>query len=283
MNKSTKTPDWGKTLGKFEKLDLQLNFGLKEITKSFEKLSNNLPDWSKTLGEFKKIDLQLNFGLQEIAKGFANLLKSPIRNDQEDLQTIAENGWFISFWHTSIAEIPHLAQLFKKQQHADAEKRLANHFRSLLSQIETGLVEDYSARSTLISNAFQAHKNKLYDLSVPIFLIQAEGIIRDKFEASVYSKAPEHQKKIQKALDHVGNGGFGSTFFTSLVSPLPLSASTNSPSFKKTDLNRHAILHGLDSEYGNEINSLKAISWIHYVHSFCDVINDTDEDVSSDN
>jgi len=281
MNKSISPPNWGKTLGKFKRLDLQLNSSLQEITKSFAKLTINFPDWGKTLYKYDKTNFQLNLGLQELAEGFANLLKFPERNDHEDLQTIAENGWFISFWHTSIAEIPLLAQLFRERQHADAEQRLADHFRSLLSKIETELVKAYPMRSCLLGNAFEAHKNELYDLSVLIFLIQAEGIIRDKFDASVYSKAPQHRKKIQQALDHVGNGGFGTTFFTSLVSPLPLSASTDSPSFKKTDLNRHAILHGLDSEYGHEINSLKAISWLHYVNSFCDEIDDTCEEIAA--
>ena len=62
-------------------------------------------------------------------------------------------------------------------------------------------------------------------------------------------------------------GTITSALLEPLKNPIAVASSYNDRSNYPDVLNRHEILHGIDYEYGNEINSLKVISILNYISS----------------
>jgi len=95
------------------------------------------------------------------------------------LKTLAENGWFISWWNTPVAWIYPLARLFESGQTEHANRRLRNHFAEQIVSIECRLRKQFPRRAAVLQKAFAAHRSRDYELAIPVFLIQADGIARE--------------------------------------------------------------------------------------------------------
>jgi hypothetical protein len=50
--------------------------------------------------------------------------------------------------------------------------------------------------------------------------------------------------------------------------PIPLNVSERNPLLLEGALNRHEVLHGVDTSYATARNSLRAVSWLQYVALF---------------
>jgi len=114
--------------------------------------------------------------------------------------------------------------------------------------------------------AFQAHHRTEYELSIPVFLAQADGVCQEVTGYKLYGRK---QKKPITA-------GFAANFvyeflieavLEPLRTPLPISASLNDEDYRVGTLNRHEVLHGISVDYGTRTNSLKAMSLLSYVCS----------------
>jgi len=131
-----------------------------------------------------------------------------------------------------------------------------------------------NTRCDLLQPALSAHLHADYILSVPVLLAQVEGAYREWLGAvgqqrnSPFRKASAQElADIRGVLDvsdlllyeHLG------TF--SRVIPEQLAASVQSPAdlttlrqrFPLGFLSRHAVMHGIDINYGSEENSIKAL------------------------
>jgi hypothetical protein len=131
----------------------------------------------------------------------------------------------------------------------------------------TTLVRDWrenvvvATRAEILEQALEAHVQGKYALSVPPFLAQLEGIVAD-------AKHPANRRMSQDNIkDYVRQVAAGDdlmgTIITDFVSNVVLA------NFYRGDpvppFSRHAILHGADTTYANERNSIKAILTFDYV------------------
>jgi hypothetical protein len=119
-------------------------------------------------------------------------------------------------------------------------------------------------RADIVEQAMTAHAHGWYALSVPPLLAQLEGIVADgkhigERAARRFSQdsIKEYVRELAVADDLMGE------FIVHFVSNIVLA------NFYRGDVlpefSRHAILHGADVEYGNEVNSAKAILVFDYV------------------
>jgi hypothetical protein len=134
-----------------------------------------------------------------------------------------------------------------------------NYYKNNLNLIETKLLNKHLDRNEIISEAFKAHKNKMYNSSVILFISQSDGICEGKIFSGNKKKDFFDSKK--------------SSYFVN--NTLLNETAINEDSRKDStaffsELNRHKVMHGLTSDYGNEINSLKALSLLCFVSDWVD-------------
>lgn len=176
--------------------------------------------------------------------------------------TLAEAGWY---WDLETpSRIPvYLADALGDGDTDAVLDGIAAYFRERVASIEAKIIARYPRRRGPLTDAFDAHREGRYNLSVPVFLAQADGIWWEEFSEPVFSERGRRLLGDGKSKDW----DFGiDVMFSRLFrksAPLWKSASVREPDFK--ELNRHQVLHGEVSDYGTECNSLKAISFLAFV------------------
>lgn len=115
-----------------------------------------------------------------------------------------------------------------------------------------------SQRWHIIELAIQAHLRGEYVLSIPVLLAQVEGIIANNHNYSGWMSGKEWQRQFESLLHEAlvlkGKNNAMRNFVTEIL----LANFVHGNSIP-TSPNRHAILHGADTQYGTKANSLKLI------------------------
>ena len=176
---------------------------------------------------------------------------------------LAQKGWFISN-KLNTADILKFADLIVDGNYEQVDKFLVRYFRSNLRSIKKTILKSFPHRKEILALAFAAHKRKEYSISIPIFFIQSDGICVDMFSVQLYKKSNK-KPLVASEVEKMQSSPFIAAFFEPLKYVLPISENTEYLDDSKLNINRHAILHGLVSSYGSEINSLKSISLVLFL------------------
>ena len=188
----------------------------------------------------------------------------------ECLKKLSDNGWFLSP-DTPVEQLRTLADSLEANT-SFAEGAISSYFRKQIDSIESELAEAYPRRSQILHDAFGAHREGKYTLSVPVFLCQADGIWRDQFRKNFFQTT-----KRKNTLQDCKNDPqlqYVVTMLTLLEpkekgmnNPLWSNEAERDPSFDA--LNRHQVLHGESVDYATEQNSFKAISLLVCFRGIC--------------
>lgn len=219
-----------------------------------------------------KIDSGTISLLTKACQRFADTIQKIKEENYELSETMLQYGWCMS---STIAarcksEIVESARMSN-------ENRLNDYMISVISEglndIEKELRDKYFQRAHIIECAFECHRNMRYEASIPLFLIQADGICVDLFGGSLFNKTKEKVPRVAEAIEKLIEE---SDLMDSLIYPLknnnPLCASENSDCYNPNVINRHTIVHGKDVDYASEINSYKAISVIDFIGNVASAI-----------
>jgi len=150
------------------------------------------------------------------------------------------------------------SQLIKLEKSLEAEKLMINFFKRNLNKLKSNVITKYPEREYIIREAFKAHGKKMFNSSTILFLSQADGIS----DAKIFRGS----KVFNNNIDMKNN--------PSIINILSKETALNVDTRKIdksnyfTNLNRHAVMHGLEQNYGDEINSLKALSFLCFVSDF---------------
>jgi len=134
------------------------------------------------------------------------------------------------------------------------------YFDSELARIETQLIREWPARAHAIAEAFAAHNEEMYFVSIPVFLAQADGITREGLGRRAFKRS--------------GMCLRGDSLWDSVLEAIQLPMETETPLNRSErsrgrnfgGLNRHAVMHGDPPlGYGTRTNSLQAASYLNYV------------------
>ena len=207
-----------------------------------------------------------NPGLFEVDSGFLQQLvpkvttHSPIR--QKDLRMMAEHGWYLDP-EMPVTAPASLAQALQDENAEDVEAALVCHFQQRLGEIEANVASSFPQRKHIFREAFEAHENGKYNLSVPTLLAQADGMCSETWAFCVFVGKDRDRESAD--LIRNSNSDMRRQLVGLLGEPIPLWQSEKSRGPGFTGLNRHQVLHGESVTYGTEGNSLKAISFLRYL------------------
>jgi hypothetical protein len=182
---------------------------------------------------------------------------------QEAALTLADNGWYLD-WKMTIPDLWELNKALLGGNADQAEIELVEHFTNRADGIENELLTKFPHRAHLIRSAFGAHRREEYELSIPVFLAQADGICFDVINMSVF-RSEKNRPLTASYVDTVARDTLRAALLSPLSRTLPINATERQRPPGSTALNRHTVLHGESLDYGNKANSLKAISFVNYI------------------
>jgi len=170
------------------------------------------------------------------------------------------HGWFLDMEFPA-ASSWQIAEWYDAGEVERANWILAAYYRKRCVLIRTELTEAYPKRAVLIRRAFRMHFARDYDISVPLLLIQADGICKATFGQQLFS-VRGNGMAVKKAVETRKVDWAWSAWIEPFRVRLPIAVYRRTANF----LHRHLVLHGESLDSGTEISSLKAISLLSFLH-----------------
>lgn len=207
--------------------------------------------------------------LIELQRTFREL---PLKT-REALMVLGNHGWYLDLDMPPSFFLGKLKNALEDGDARAAEELLSQHFEERLSAIETSIADSFPARSHIVRAAFSAHRRREYELSIPVFLAQSDGICKEVIGEHFFMK--KHKKpRTAIYVEQIASDTYRAALLSPLAQSLPISASEKERGADFTGLNRHTVLHGESVDYGTKENSLRAISLINYVAHVLDFERD---------
>ena len=192
---------------------------------------------------------------------------------QDDVNVLMRNGWYPPS-DVAPMQVSLLARAFEEDPQG-ANKLLCDRYSSDLDKIEGSLRAKFPERDDILQEAFEAHREGKYNLSVPIFLTQSDGIWRDRSSRNLFSGGVGGA--VNDLARVVGDSTTRELALSLLYQDWPLVLSEGKRDSGFAELNRHQILHGEVTGYGTEENGLKAVAFLN----FCALVLPDSENESS--
>lgn len=199
---------------------------------------------------------EFNKRIENFRRFLNSLGQSNYTFDQYE-RIFSDYGWYIPY-KLMVKDIVVLVNKFENNEIEKADTFLVKFFKKEFLAIKEELIKSFPERKNILLEAFSAHKKKMFYASTILFLSQADGITKNKIflggHFKKFSKAyPSHSLvKLFEEKNHL-TAKYNKNSADNIVNK---------------NLNRHGIMHGLQHNYGTEINSFKALSFLLFVSNF---------------
>jgi hypothetical protein len=243
----------------------------------WEKLSR---DFSYIASQAREFEANLNSFIRTALPGLVEEFQKLPKRTQDALLALGTRGWYLDLEMT-LPGLWSLEKAITEGNSDEAELALAEYFRENTRHIEEDLINLFPHRARILSSAFSAHSRGEYELSVPVFLAQADGICHELIGLQLFRKSRKRRNVPATAeyVDTLADDTFQAAMLYPLSVTLPISASEHERGDAFVGLNRHQVLHGESTRYGTEMNSLKAISLLNYV---AHILKDREDETTKD-
>ena len=182
---------------------------------------------------------------------------------------LASRGWVISP-SLPVAATDALLKVYDEDGLDALEQTLLAHYDSkTIAELLRDCYDrpSFASRRHLFEPALDAHRRGEYVLSVPIWLMQVDGIVFEELAIDdVFSKirAKKRRRQLEREL---GGKDDASHLLTGLLDVLEAAGeSARQPTVD--DVRRHLVLHGIDVGYGTERNSIQGVLMLELLHMF---------------
>jgi hypothetical protein len=225
---------------------------------------------AKLIMEELEINKKALKAVQELAQNYQKMfedgkkMQKSISNFQnESAYLLSTFGWYISDQIPYI-EVLEILKAAKEKRIEYAESELINYYRNNIVDIISRIISKNKDREKIIIEALNAYKQGMFYASTILFLSQADGICDGKIFVSGKNKLSTLDKDNTPPIIFAALGKQSAIDEDSRI----IESNYNS------DLNRHNVMHGLRCDYGNQLNSLKALSLLSFVANFANRYKD---------
>ncbi|WP_370089330.1 hypothetical protein [Ekhidna sp.] len=218
---------------------------------------------SNVFSELKKFHEKFNSDILDSIQKLSKTLVEYQKRSSIAYRKLAEFGWYITL-ETDISEPIRLTEMIEKEEvdEMELDKEMMTHFKNHFKVIRKTLLRKFPRRKEILESAFNAHKNSDYNLSIPVFFSQAEGICCDITGKKLFGGRKDSNDNYHPHTFEWVKNLERESILTNLLEPLKHKGSLNQ---SDSEFNRHAVLHGEDCNYGSETNSYKALSLLNFV------------------
>jgi hypothetical protein len=200
-----------------------------------------------------------------VDKRFESRNKSKI---ERFLKKLSEFGWFIENFDTiSNKEISKIFDLLYSNQIENINMYLINYLKENFEPIKQRIICKNPKRIEILNEAFKNIQDKRFFSAIVLLITQIDGICEDHYGEKFFlndsknNYSPKVFKKLQFEMLEQHH------FLTNCIegkSPINIHQAELGKFTIK--LNRHEIIHGVDVNYGNELNAFKIFSMIAYLN-----------------
>lgn len=178
---------------------------------------------------------------------------------------LANRGWFFDP-NMPLTDMWQAKASIETGQADEADAFMAAHFEGRLDQIEAQLSTALPARARMFKSGFAAHRRGEYNLSILMFISQADGVCAELRGGHFFLKDRSGKPRAAAYVEGFGENFIDQIAHLALVEDLPIRARmTRWLASGATGLNRHGVMHGESLDYDTKENSLRAISLLNYV------------------
>jgi hypothetical protein len=178
---------------------------------------------------------------------------------------LADFGWYVD------ADIPlgYTTNLMEKAMESDVaflNNFFINYYQTAINQRISSFKLNHNKRLDIIKEAIDCHNEKKYYASTILFLSQADGMCN-----GYLFNGRNKKQELKKYLATSKNGSFFSLLLNSINKKSAIdSYYPEEIDDYQSDLNRHGVIHGYNTNFGTQENSLKAFSLLCFVNDFVD-------------
>ena len=219
-----------------------------------------------------------------------------VPDDLRKIQSyLGDIGWYLS-GSAPIGTAAQLARMIDQEQHDKVETFMRELARSRVNHVERDLCQRWAARSPIFRDAFKALHDGMYTVSIPTMLAQADGIASEILQLtgtnSIFSKRTDAKQALQDRLPRPDDAiesllldldlpddviesllldSVTAILLQALTSPTSVAQRTDIRDEKRAQdprygpLNRHGVLHGIDTDYATEPNALRSVMLLDYL------------------
>jgi hypothetical protein len=150
---------------------------------------NESDNSQETFGELMVRMLKETWGddFPEVLKRVVEYANSQDETMRKVLARLGQHGWYVSLKMTRGFTYEIEQRLFRGDV-SDADKFMCAFYKNHLNNIKKEITSLFPLRSSILKKAFIAHERKEYELSIPVFLAQADGICQDLSGRQLYRK-----------------------------------------------------------------------------------------------
>ncbi len=242
---------------------------LKELSSSLHKSFEHI---NKIYSSMPKLENPI-FEHLETFKGIGESLKEYAEKTPEYFLLIAQYGWFIDL-ESDLNFASKIAYRIQNDEIEKANDLLVEYYKTNLEQIFTSLITRHPNRKEIFFQILSSFKNNNHYTLIPTVLTQVDGICFDftKKKFFIKEKKNKYLPEVTSELEKIA-GNFLDLYLSPLQNQTPIMVREQDIHKFNCHLNRHEILHGINTNYGIEINSLKVISLLKYIS---DLLTDLD-------
>jgi hypothetical protein len=176
---------------------------------------------------------------------------------------LAALGWFYDM-ELGITAFYKMSDWAKSGDIGSIDELLVSHFAEREAEIQQQLLLTFVDRAPALEQAFKAASLELYFAAVPVLLAQVDGIAMHRWGGKFFkseNKRPEVANSLlTPQLDEYQRG---------YLAAFGQNSGFNAGAAYERDFphspNRHAIMHGLNLDYGTRLNYYKALSLLNFV------------------
>lgn len=240
---------------------------LKELSSSLHKSFEHI---NKIYSSMPKLENPI-FEHLETFKGIGESLKEYAEKTPEYFLLIAQYGWFIDL-DSELNFASKIAYRIQNDEIEKANELLVEYYKTNIDEIFKSLIKRHPNRKEIFEEILYSFKNNNHFTLIPTVLTQVDGICFDFTKKKFFIKDNKHLPQVTSELEEVA-GKFLVLYLSPLQNQTPIMVREQDIHKFNCHLNRHEILHGINTNYGIEINSLKVISLLKYIS---DLLTDLD-------
>lgn len=233
-------------------LSKQVHLISEQFRKSFVELQQAIPNYDSFFAENLKSLRDFREGMQRINSTIT---------DEHTHKVLMEHGWVFPSV-IPVADIEHIVNLFSSNPD-EADQVLCNILDDNAEHIKDSLIQSFPSRETVLRDAFEAHDNGKFTLSIPVFLAQADGMWKERSGNNFFYR--EIDTTITRLAGELHNDSITRALLLALSQQeMPLFLTEKDRPSDFSALNRHQVLHGESLDYGTRKNSLQAMAFLDY-------------------
>lgn len=181
--------------------------------------------------------------------------------------SLADLGWFPS-GEMGMSEIHAFRQFCDSRNKGGAvDNAMTDWLQSEMPEIRKRLTNRFPHRRSMLEAAFAAHESGQYELSIPVFLIQVEGMCQEVLGTKLFSTTKD-VPVTRESTETLSGMELSEVLLLPLRELHGLTASKTSRGKWPDAPNRPEILNGISVDCATPINSYKAISLLEYFCTF---------------